>query len=243
MRMLSGTILVAALLAAGCSADGGAAPRPNENGSEPRAERAMGASMPSESTQINGGASSPDRAANAPIATLGGGCFWCLEAYFERIDGIGDVVSGYSGGQVEKPSYDAVSSGRTGHAEVVQFPFDPAKISYREILEIFFTMHDPTTRDRQGADHGTQYRSIILTHSPEQAADAAAVIEQFTAQQIYEQPIVTQVVPFTAFYPAEISHQDYYARNPQAGYCRVVIDPKVRKLREKFAHRLKRDDR
>ncbi|MFN7964687.1 MAG: peptide-methionine (S)-S-oxide reductase MsrA [Acidobacteriota bacterium] len=172
--------------------------------------------------------------------TLGGGCFWCLEAFYERIDGIDDVESGYSGGHLPNPTYQQVCGDETGHAEVVQLKFDPAKISYREILEIFFTMHDPTTLNRQGADEGTQYRSIILYHTPQQKADAEALIKDLTDQRVFgSSKIVTQVVPFEAFYVAEVSHQDYYALNPNAGYCRVVIDPKVKKLQEKFAHRLK----
>lgn len=176
----------------------------------------------------------------ARTATLGGGCFWCLEAFYERIEGIEDVESGYSGGHVANPTYQQVSGEGTGHAEVVQLKFDPAKISYREILEIFFTMHDPTTLNRQGADEGTQYRSIILYHTPQQKADAEALIKELTDQQLFGgNKIVTQLVPFEAFYVAEISHQDYYERNPNAGYCRVVIDPKVKKLQQKFSHRLK----
>lgn len=176
-------------------------------------------------------------------ATLGGGCFWCLEAVFERVQGVGDVVSGYSGGRVKNPDYYAVSSGETGHAEVVQVPFDPSVISYRQILEIFFAMHDPTTLNRQGADTGTQYRSIILTHSAEQAQAAKAMIEELTKERVFEKPIVTTVEPFLEFYVAEISHQDYYRLNPNAGYCQVVISPKVAKLRKTFTDRLKPEHR
>lgn len=172
-------------------------------------------------------------------ATFGGGCFWCIEAYFDRIDGIEDVVSGYAGGTVPSPTYEQVCTGRTGHAEVVQVRFDPTKISYREILQIFFTMHDPTTLNRQGADAGTQYRSVILYHSAEQKAEAERLIAELTAEKLFDGPIVTQLVPYEAFYPAEISHQEYYERNPQAGYCRVVIAPKLEKLKKSFAHRLK----
>ncbi len=181
--------------------------------------------------------------ANLQTATLGGGCFWCLEAFYERIDGIEDVVSGYAGGSVPNPTYDRVSSGATGHAEVVQLRFDPAKISYREILEIFFTMHDPTTPNRQGADVGTQYRSIILVHTPEQKTEAEKLIRELADERVFDGRIVTQVVPYEAFYRAEVSHQDYYARNPEAGYCEFVIAPKLRKLREAFAHRLKENYR
>ena len=172
-------------------------------------------------------------------ATLGGGCFWCLEAFYERIDGVEDVTSGYAGGHVANPTYDQVSSHTTGHAEVVQVKFDPKKISYREILQIFFTMHDPTTLNRQGADEGTNYRSIVLYRNAAQKAEAEAVIRELTAEKVYAGKIVTEVVPFEAFYPAEISHQDYYERNPNAGYCRAVISPKLAKLRHSFAARLK----
>jgi peptide-methionine (S)-S-oxide reductase len=180
-----------------------------------------------------------DTADSARTATLGGGCFWCLEAFYERIEGVEDVVSGYAGGDEPDPSYRQVGSGETGHAEVVQVRFDPAKISYRELLEIFFTMHDPTTLNRQGADVGPQYRSIILHHSPEQKAEADRIVRELEAENVFEDPIVTEIKPYEAFYPAEVSHQDYYARNPQAGYCRVVIAPKLDKLRAKYANRLK----
>lgn len=177
------------------------------------------------------------------MATLGGGCFWCLEAVFERVTGIGDVVSGYAGGEVDNPSYYDVSAGETGHAEVVQVPFDPARISYREVLEIFFAMHDPTTLNRQGADVGTQYRSIILTHSPEQEKTAKAMIAELMRDRVFPGPIVTTVEPFTKFYKAEVSHQDYYRLNPNAGYCQVVISPKVSKLRKTFTEKLKPEHR
>jgi len=172
-------------------------------------------------------------------ATLGGGCFWCIEAVFERIEGVAEATSGYAGGVTKNPTYDEVSSGTTGHAEVVEIRFDSKVTSYREILEIFFAMHDPTTPDRQGADVGSQYRSIILTHSPEQKATAEALIRELTAEKIFDAPIVTQVVPFETFTPAEISHQEYYDRNPNAGYCRVVISPKIAKLKKVFAAKLK----
>ncbi len=172
-------------------------------------------------------------------ATLGGGCFWCIEAVFERIQGVADATSGYAGGSTKNPTYDEVSSGTTGHAEVVEIRFDSKVTSYREILEIFFAMHDPTTPDRQGADVGSQYRSIILTHSPEQKATAEALIRELTAEKVFDAPIVTQVVPFETFTPAEISHQEYYDRNPNAGYCRVVISPKIAKLKKVFAAKLK----
>ncbi len=190
------------------------------------------------------GAPAPTREEDArpmttEMATLGGGCFWCLEAVFERVTGIGDVVSGYAGGEVDNPSYYDVSAGETGHAEVVQVPFDPAQISYREVLEIFFAMHDPTTLNRQGADVGTQYRSIILTHSPEQEKTAKSMIAELMRDRVFPNPIVTTVEPFTKFYKAEVSHQDYYRLNPNAGYCQVVISPKVSKLRKTFTEKLK----
>ncbi len=171
--------------------------------------------------------------------TLGGGCFWCLEAVYDQLQGVEDVVSGYAGGQVANPSYQLVCTGRTGHAEVVQVVFDPEVITYREILEVFFAIHDPTTLNRQGADKGTQYRSVIFTHSPEQKAMAEQVIAELNQEGLWGAPIVTQVVPLEAFYPAEDYHQEYFARNPEQGYCQVVIAPKVSKFRQKFASRIK----
>lgn len=174
------------------------------------------------------------------VATLGGGCFWCLEAVFDELQGVVDVVSGYSGGHVPNPSYEAVCTGRTGHAEVVQITFDPDVISYRDLLRVFFSIHDPTTRNRQGADVGPQYRSVIFYHSPEQKAVAEDVIAELDAAGIWGRPIVTEVTPFQAFYPAEDYHQEYYRRNPYQGYCQVVIAPKVAKFRKEFMDRLKR---
>lgn len=171
-------------------------------------------------------------------ATLGGGCFWCLEAVYDQLQGVVDVVSGYSGGQVARPSYEQVCTGRTGHAEVVQVTFD-ASISYREILEVFFAIHDPTTLNRQGADVGTQYRSVIFYHSAEQKQITAQVIAELTAEGLWPAPIVTQVVPSEAFYPAEDYHQEYFARNPSKGYCQMIVAPKVAKFRKRFAARLK----
>ena len=172
-------------------------------------------------------------------ATLGGGCFWCLEAVFDDLRGVESVVSGYAGGRVPNPSYEHVCSGTTGHAEVVQTTFDPAEVSYRELLEVFFTIHDPTTLNRQGADVGTQYRSAIFYHSDEQKQTAEEVIRDMEAEEIWESPIVTEVVPLTQFYPAEDYHQEYFARNPRAGYCQVVIAPKVSKFRKQYLSRLK----
>lgn len=174
------------------------------------------------------------------VATLGGGCFWCLEPIYDELRGVTNVESGYAGGQVPNPTYDAVCSGSTGHAEVIQVTFDPSIISYREILELFFTIHDPTTLNRQGADVGTQYRSAIFYHSPEQKATAEQVIADTNAAAIWERPIVTQVAPLERFYRAESYHQEYYQRNSAQPYCRVVITPKVTKFRKQYAERLKR---
>jgi peptide-methionine (S)-S-oxide reductase len=171
-------------------------------------------------------------------ATLGGGCFWCLDAVFRELRGVRQVVSGYAGGSVANPSYEQVCSGRTGHAEVVQVMFDPALLSYADLLCVFFTIHDPTTKDRQGHDVGTQYRSIILTHSPDQARTAEAVKAEIEASHIWGAPIVTAIEAAAAFYPAEEMHQDYFARNPYAGYCRAVIAPKVVKFRKDHAAQL-----
>jgi peptide-methionine (S)-S-oxide reductase len=173
------------------------------------------------------------------LATFGGGCFWCLEAVFEQLRGVERVVSGYAGGTVDHPTYEQVCGGRTGHAEVVQIAFDPAVITYRDLLEIFFSMHDPTTRNRQGADTGPQYRSIILTHSPAQADEAAAAIRRLDGEGLWPAPIVTEVVPLTVFHPAETGHQGYYRRNEGQRYCQVVIAPKVAALRRKHLDRLR----
>ncbi|MGH7318116.1 MAG: peptide-methionine (S)-S-oxide reductase MsrA [Candidatus Rokuibacteriota bacterium] len=174
------------------------------------------------------------------VATLAGGCFWCLEAVFDQLRGVTDVVSGYSGGARPNPTYEQVCSGATGHAEVVQVTFDPTAVSFREILEVFFTIHDPTQLNRQGADVGTQYRSAIFYHTPEQKATAEQVIEEFTAAKIWDAPIVTEVAPLTAFYPAEAYHQEYFERNPYQPYCQVVVAPKVAKFRKKFLEKLKK---
>lgn len=173
------------------------------------------------------------------VATLGGGCFWCLEAVFDQLKGVIDVVSGYAGGRFPNPTYEQVCTGLTGHAEVVQVTFDPAQVSYRDILNAFFTVHDPTTLNRQGADVGTQYRSVIFTHSPEQEAVARQVIADLEAGRVWRDPIVTEIAPFEAFYPAEAYHQEYFVRNPNQGYCRIVIAPKVAKFRKQFMERLK----
>jgi peptide-methionine (S)-S-oxide reductase len=174
------------------------------------------------------------------VATLAGGCFWCLDAVFRDLRGVEKVESGYSGGTTPNPSYDQVCSGRTGHAEVVQVTFDPSAISYRDLLGVFFAIHDPTTLNRQGGDVGTQYRSVIFYHSPEQRASAEQVIRELEAEGLWDDPVVTEVTPFTAFYPAESYHQDYFNRNPYQPYCAAVIAPKVAKFRSKYLARLAR---
>jgi len=189
---------------------------------------------------INTPSSSPSLPSPAQeIATLGGGCFWCLEAVYVQLKGVLRVASGYAGGKTPRPSYQAVCTGLTGHAEVVQITFDPAAVSFRELLEVFFTIHDPTTLNRQGADVGTQYRSVIFTHSPAQQSAARQVIAELEQAGLWSAPIVTEVTPFTAFYPAEAYHQNYFQNNPSQGYCRVIIAPKVAKFRQKFLDRLK----
>lgn len=172
-------------------------------------------------------------------ATLGGGCFWCLEAVFDRLEGVSRVTSGYAGGDVPDPSYAQVCSGGTGHAEVVRLEFDPDVVDYRTLLTVFFATHDPTTPDRQGADVGPQYRSIILYEDDAQRKTAEAMIAELESDDVFPAPIVTQVEPLEIFYPAEVGHQDYYRRNPRQGYCQAVIAPKVAKLRASFADRLK----
>jgi len=174
------------------------------------------------------------------LATLGGGCFWCLEAVYKELKGVERVVSGYAGGHVDNPSYEQVCDGRTGHAEVVQITYDPKVITFRDLLDVFFTIHDPTTKDRQGADIGPQYRSIILFHSPEQKAEAERAIAAVTEEKIWRSPIVTEIVPLDKFYPAEAYHQDYFEQNPRQRYCQIVIAPKVAKFRKEHLARLKR---
>ena len=172
-------------------------------------------------------------------ATLAGGCFWCLEAAFQDLKGVAKVESGYSGGSVPSPSYEQVCTGTTGHAEVVQITFDPQVVSFRDLLHVFFTIHDPTTLNRQGGDVGTQYRSAIFYHSPEQKVEAQRVIAELQAEQVWDDPIVTELVPFEQFYPAEEYHRDYFRRNPNQGYCRAVIAPKVAKVRKLYLDKLK----
>jgi peptide-methionine (S)-S-oxide reductase len=173
------------------------------------------------------------------VATLAGGCFWCLEAAFQDLKGVERVRSGYAGGHVANPSYEDVCTGTTGHAEVVQVTFDRQVVSFADLLRIFFTIHDPTTLNRQGGDVGTQYRSAIFYHSPEQKAAAERVIGELQAEKVWDDPIVTEVKPLDAFYPAEEHHRDYYRRNPNQGYCRAVIAPKVAKVRKLYFDRLK----
>ena len=177
---------------------------------------------------------------NLELATLGGGCFWCTEAVFSELKGIEKVESGYSGGTVSNPTYEQVCTGDTGHAETVQISFDPGTISYREILDVFFSVHDPTTLNRQGADIGTQYRSVIFYHTPEQRRVAEEVMKQVGDSGIWGKPIVTQLVPFAAFYKAEDYHQRYFENNPNQGYCRVVIAPKVAKFRKHYLEKLRK---
>lgn len=173
-------------------------------------------------------------------ATLAAGCFWCVEAVFDDLKGVADVVSGYSGGHTENPTYQQVCSETTGHAEVVQIKFDPAEISYADILRVFFAVHDPTTLNRQGNDVGTSYRSAIFYHSPEQKQTAEEIIKEVTEAEIYDNPIVTEVAQFDKFYPAEDYHQEYFANNPAQPYCAAVVAPKVAKFRKQFVSRLKK---
>jgi peptide-methionine (S)-S-oxide reductase len=173
-------------------------------------------------------------------ATLGGGCFWCLEAVYLELNGVERVLSGYCGGKVHNPTYYQVCEGDTGHAEVVQLTFDPQVISFKEILQVFFTIHDPTTLNRQGADVGTQYRSAIFYHSEEQKRIAEATIRELTEAKLWDCPIVTEVTPFQRLYPAEDYHQEYFWRNPMQPYCQFVVAPKVAKFRKYFINKLKR---
>ncbi|MEP6715873.1 MAG: peptide-methionine (S)-S-oxide reductase MsrA [Terriglobia bacterium] len=177
--------------------------------------------------------------AETETATLGGGCFWCLEAVYRETQGVISAVSGYMGGHSDNPSYDEVCSGRSGHVEVVQVKFDPAEITFRDILEILFVIHDPTTLNRQGNDIGTQYRSVIFYHSPEQKATAEAIVAELTAAKAFDDPIVTAVEAAPAFWPAEAYHQDYFTNNPRQPYCAHVVAPKLAKFRKKFADRRK----
>ena len=173
------------------------------------------------------------------VATLAGGCFWCLEAVYDQLKGVVSVESGYIGGQVDRPTYEAVCGGQTGHAEAVQITFDPNIVSYQELLEVFFVIHDPTTINRQGHDIGSQYRSAIFYHSPEQKQVAENIIESFKTEKIYSNPIVTEIAPAGTWFEAEPYHQEYFARNPFQGYCTAVVGPKVMKFRKLFSAKLK----
>jgi peptide-methionine (S)-S-oxide reductase len=179
------------------------------------------------------------KAGSREIATLGGGCFWCLEAVFEQLRGVDKVEPGYAGGSVPEPTYQQVCSGRTGHAEVVRITFDPAAISFRDILDVFFGTHDPTTLNRQGADVGTQYRSVIFYHTTEQKQEAEHRIAELNQSKLWDKPIVTTVVPFEAFYPAENYHREYFRNNPRQPYCQGVVAPKVAKFRKQYTTKLK----
>lgn len=181
----------------------------------------------------------PGVPAATETATLAGGCFWCLQPLFQELRGVTRAECGYAGGHVENPSYEEVCGDATGHAEAVQIEFDPAVIRYEDLLHVFFTVHDPTTLNRQGADAGTQYRSAVFYRGAEQKAAADRVIRELESEKIWDDPIVTEVTPFTNFYRAEEYHQDYYRKNPFAGYCLAVIRPKVSKFRKKYAERLK----
>ena len=180
------------------------------------------------------------QAVSLEVATLAGGCFWCIEAVFREVDGVEIVVSGYTGGATVNPTYEQVCTGKTGHAEAVQVSFNPSKISYREILEIFFSVHDPTTLNRQGADMGTQYRSAIFYHNEQQKAAADGLIGELNKAHLWKKPIVTQIVPLDIFYPAEDYHLEYFSRHPEQAYCQMVISPKVSKFRKQWAKQLKR---
>ncbi len=180
---------------------------------------------------------------NLATAVLGGGCFWCLDAVFRELAGVRSVESGYAGGREPDPTYEAVCGGDTGHAEVVRVAFDPSVLSYRDLLRVFFTIHDPTTRNRQGNDVGTQYRSVIFCASPEQRADAEAVVAELTAEGLWRDPVVTEIAGPAPFYPAETYHQDYFSRNGNQPYCAYVVAPKVAKFRKAFRERLKAGER
>jgi len=184
-------------------------------------------------------AATPESSARE-VAMLGGGCFWCIEAVFDELAGVVSVESGYAGGTNANPTYEQICGGRTGHAEVIRVTFDPSILSYRDLLNVFFTIHDPTTKDRQGNDVGTQYRSVIFAQSPEQRRIAEAVRAELSAQKLWKDPIVTEIVDAAPFYEAERYHQEYYARNPGQPYCAVVVAPKVAKFRKQFTERLKR---
>jgi len=183
---------------------------------------------------------SANEATSKEVATLGGGCFWCIEAALNQLIGVHSAISGYAGGRLDNPDYESICRGDTGHVEVVRFEYDPAQIDYRTLLTAFFTAHDPTTRNRQGNDIGEQYRSVIFTHSADQAEIARSLIAELDAQHIWARPIVTEVLPTPHFWPAEHYHQDYFANNPRQPYCAAVVAPKVAKLRKSFSDRIKK---
>jgi peptide-methionine (S)-S-oxide reductase len=226
--LVLGTVLIISIASILALRDG--------NGTDSRVEKPGNESMDEENGKIN---ISEQSGNSSGLATLGGGCFWCIEAVFEEVKGVFDVQSGYSGGDAGDATYKKVCSGKTGHAEVVQVKFDPEVIEFWEILDIFFHVHDPTTLNRQGADVGPQYRSVIFYHNEDQRKTAEEVIRQVNSLGIYRDPVVTQVVPFEAFYEAEDYHDDYYANNPYQPYCRLVIAPKVSKLRKLYEDKLK----
>ncbi len=176
---------------------------------------------------------------NREVATFAGGCFWCIEGAYRELKGVHSATSGYMGGRTRDPTYEQICEGDTGHAEVVQVVFDPSILSYRELLEVFFTLHDPTTLNRQGNDVGDQYRSAIFTHAPQQEIEAQRIITELTSEGVYDDPIVTQIQPATMFYPAEEYHQDYFRKNPYQGYCVAVVRPKLAKFRKNWAAKLK----
>jgi peptide-methionine (S)-S-oxide reductase len=178
------------------------------------------------------------RSATSQVVTLAGGCFWCIEAIFKQVEGVEEVIPGYTGGTTANPTYQDVCTDTTGHAEAVQVTFNPAQISYREILEIFFSVHDPTTLNRQGPDRGTQYRSAIFYHNEQQKAIAKGLIEELNRAHLWKEPIVTQIAPLDKFYPTEDYHRQYFSRHPEQAYCRTVISPKVNKFRKQWAKRL-----
>lgn len=198
--------------------------------------------MTTEPTEQSDLPSGETNAPEAGIATFGAGCFWCVEAVFLELDGVLSVESGYAGGKIENPTYEQICSGTTGHAEVCQIRYDPAKITFDELLEVFWKTHDPTTLNRQGNDVGTQYRSVVFFHDDAQQALAEQRKGQLDAAGIWQDPIVTEISPFTKFYMAEEYHQQYYERNPEAGYCQVIIRPKVEKFRKVFKDKLKSED-
>jgi len=180
-----------------------------------------------------------NKAVSLEVATLAGGCFWCIEEVFREVDGVENVVSGYTGGTIVNPTYEQVCTGKTGHAEAVQVKFIPSKLSYREILEIFFSVHDPTTLNRQGADVGTQYRSSIFYHNEQQKRVAEELTGELSRAQLWNRPIVTQIVPLGTFYPADVYHQEYFSRHPEQAYCQMVISPKISKFRKQWTKHIK----